>query len=231
MEQSVKRRRRDRQAQGVDCEGKVASEAVLRQSAVPGRSCEVADQPIVVRSADQPTPAKLVGQVLALCAEVGPAAGDQCSTYRALRRPPLWPPSHAQPREEKVLIKVPPACRPSAARRRGTPSSHRRAGRRLRGEDAHQDPTGVQAGGGAENELIEVPPACRQDQREGGDVQDPTGVQAGCCAEEALERDEVQSGQASSQVEHCDADALPHGRSPSVAVGGSAEQDAQHCGQ
>ena len=136
---------------------------MLRQSAVPGRSCEVADQPIVVRSADQPTPAKLVGQVLALCAEVGPAAGDQCSTYRALRRPPLWPPSHAQPREEKVLIKVPPACRPSAARRRGTPSSHRRAGRRLRGEDAHQDPTGVQAGGGAENELTKVPPACRPD--------------------------------------------------------------------
>ena len=35
----------------------------------------------------------------------------------------------AQSREEKMLRKVPPACRPAATRRSGSPRSHRRAGR------------------------------------------------------------------------------------------------------
>ena len=60
-----------------------------------------------------------------------------------------------------MLRKVPPACRPDAARRRCSPRSHRRAGRRRRGERAHQGPTGVQAGCGAEQAIFKVPPACR----------------------------------------------------------------------
>ena len=39
----------------------------------------------------------------------------------------------ARSHEENVLITIPPACRPGAERRRSTPSTHRRAGRLLRG--------------------------------------------------------------------------------------------------